>query len=668
MKENGESEKGPPEPVGAKKEKEKADDPFSRSTKIGRTPSPVGPRGELGEAAEPVLATTTTAAANTNNAFEKIMGLAGKRSSSTTDLGTIGRRRESISNIAAAVAQSCAAMGTPANGNQTIQSPSAVLKTISTTADAQPGAVANGGTPNEKRKSSPGAGANSEPMKKAKTDTVMPRFERKIDELQKLTKEHVTTAKGIKDGIADLRKMFVSVKREYDNKCRELANLTASATKPEAPADTSPIIRDKIIPDMSKSLIEELLELDWPTTAFETTTLNTRDLAGQKANLKTTLVYPDNFEQDANFQKLAAIVPEINSLTTECFNKLGTIEIVRNQTTAIPGLVDATNANTYTIHPAMVSRAGELDVADIMTWAASIKKYATKMQTDLVEIYIPKDASVSKVRKTLECCLAETRIKILLRLNKSQKKEFQLKRTRAREGTNGDAIIIHAKEGSTYSDVVKELKKNVSPGEMGVEIKGINSTLNGHVLIKLSETTPGGKQEMLNKIRDTVTSADKTQISRRTKGIVLLDVEHGISQEELLGTLSTILETEESAITANPFRPMRSGNQMVTIFLPPPLAERAIGLGKIRLGWTVCRVKERADPPFCQKCQIYGHPTHTCLAKSVVKRRCLKCGGEHTTNACNSKSEFCISCNTDGHRANSMRCPKYKALIQHGKQ
>lgn len=173
---------------------------------------------------------------------------------------------------------------------------------------------------------------------------------------------------------------------------------------------------------------------------------------------------------------------------------------------------------------------------------------------------------------------------------------------------------------------------------------------------------------MLNMIRETVKSAENSHISQRTKGIVLLDVEHDISQEELIQTLCSTLEVNATDIKVNPFRPMRRGNQMVTVFLHIPSAERAIHMSKIRLGWTYCRVKERSDPPFCQKCRTYGHHTHTCSEKAIIKRRCLKCGGDHATNVCTSSSEFCITCNIEGHRANSMRCQKYKALINDGKR
>lgn len=211
--------------------------------------------------------------------------------------------------------------------------------------------------------------------------------------------------------------------------------------------------------------------------------------------------------------------------------------------------------------------------------------------------------------------------------------------------------------------VVKELKKNVSPETLGVEVKVINSTLNGHVRIRVTEKTPGAKQHMIQKIRETVTSAETTTVTQKTKGVVIMDIDCDVEERELLLALSSILDTPKEDIKANPFKNMKMCNQMVTVFLPIEAAEKVIQMGKIKIGWTHCRVKERYDPPFCQKCQVFGHLTYTCASTTLTTRKCLNCGGEHKTSQCSSKKEFCITCKTEGHRANAMKCPVYRKLI-----
>lgn len=196
-----------------------------------------------------------------------------------------------------------------------------------------------------------------------------------------------------------------------------------------------------------------------------------------------------------------------------------------------------------TIHPAVVSEAGKFDVADIMSWAASIKKCVQAADTKVVEVYTPQEMSITQVRKALECYMYNSNLKILCRLSKTQKREFQ---QRSQKRGDEESILIHAKEGASYSDVVKELKSSISPTEIGLDIKRFKSTRNGHVRIQCKEIAPGAKAELINKIRSSITSAENVQLSQKTKGIVLLDIEYGVDDRELVTTLSKTLAIDET--------------------------------------------------------------------------------------------------------------------------
>ena len=91
----------------------------------------------------------------------------------------------------------------------------------------------------------------------------------------------------------------------------------------------------------------------------------------------------------------------------------------------------------------------------------------------------------------MECCLYGTDIIILIRASREQRKAYQ--RSKNAGKINREALIIRAKEGVSYSEVVKELKQQISPEDYGVSIKGISSTLKGDVKIMLTENLPGAR-------------------------------------------------------------------------------------------------------------------------------------------------------------------------------
>lgn len=73
-------------------------------------------------------------------------------------------------------------------------------------------------------------------------------------------------------------------------------------------------------------------------------------------------------------------------------------------------------------------------------------------------------------------------------------------------------------------------------------------------------------------------------------------------------------------------------------------------------------VNYRNGPTQCRRCQMYGHGTSHC--GRII--RCLKCGGDHSADACMLQLIKCANCNAN-HEANDKSCPnreKYVAIRQ----
>ncbi|GFV75003.1 uncharacterized protein TNCV_4086711 [Trichonephila clavipes] len=61
----------------------------------------------------------------------------------------------------------------------------------------------------------------------------------------------------------------------------------------------------------------------------------------------------------------------------------------------------------------------------------------------------------------------------------------------------------------------------------------------------------------------------------------------------------------------------------------------------------------------CYNCNYFHHASQNCN----MKTRCLKCGANHRTGACEIKEKIenplCINCNNRGHMASSTECPQF---------
>lgn len=509
-------------------------------------------------------------------------------------------------------------------------------------------------TQSDKRVRSPGDCEQA--SKRAKSAPIMERTTETINELMQLAHNHPTTARKIKMGLQQLEKLIQIARNEFHLMEEKLQ----SAKNPHTETNENP--RNSMTISMGVNEIEELVAKEWPATAYKNTTLNTRDVI-PRAQLTCNIVEAQNLNEDKNFLRLTQIVPEAKDLTSDLLMKNGMIVISKNELTTITGIKsNSTKNRIYTVHPAMNNQEGELSTVNLINWCESIKKLAAKEEVKTAECFLPETLKcVIRARKIMECCLYGTDIIILIRPSREQRKAYQ--RSKNAGKINREALIIRAKEGVSYSEVVKELKQQISPEDYGVSIKGISSTLKGDVKIMLTENLPGAKRDMISKIRSSVSCAKTAVIASKSKGIVIMDLEDDITEVDVVRVLTETLSVDKENVKLNPLRKMRRGTQMVTVFLPAQAAEEAINMRRIKIGWTSCLIKEKIDPPFCTHCKVYKIEGHKCSERSV-SFRCFKCGGSHNTQECNNDLVYCFSCQVEGHRANQMKCPVYGKLIR----
>ena len=55
-------------------------------------------------------------------------------------------------------------------------------------------------------------------------------------------------------------------------------------------------------------------------------------------------------------------------------------------------------------------------------------------------------------------------------------------------------------------------------------------------------------------------------------------------------------------------------------------ARSLLGLGRLKVGWANCSIREHVDVPWCFRCQGYGHVSHGCKLPDR-KDACWRCKG-----------------------------------------
>lgn len=234
-----------------------------------------------------------------------------------------------------------------------------------------------------------------------------------------------------------------------------------------------------------------------------------------------------------------------------------------------------------------------------------------------------------------------------------------------------DAIVVELAGGATYAEILRRVKQDPNLKQLGDEVVRVKRNQKGQMMFELKKEE-GVKRDSL---KEAVTQAlgDTATVTVRTHeiNVVCRDMDEVTTKEEVLEALKKQLEISslpESAIRS--LREAYGGTQTAVISLPFELAKKILAAGKVKIGWTICRVREATRPKSCFRCFDYGHLAKDCKGEDRSKR-CRKCGEEgHIARNC-AKDPSCMICSTKNKKAphitGSSRCPKSRSSTKQDK-
>ncbi len=105
-------------------------------------------------------------------------------------------------------------------------------------------------------------------------------------------------------------------------------------------------------------------------------------------------------------------------------------------------------------------------------------------------------------------------------------------------------------------------------------------------------------------------------------------------------------------------RKTRSGTQIALICLRAEDAKTVLKQGKVKIGWSICRLREYSSIARCFRCFEVGHMAHKCRNPIDRSSLCTRCGTSgHVAKVC-TNAPSCMLCKGK-HSVLSTACPKY---------
>ncbi|CAB0041326.1 unnamed protein product [Trichogramma brassicae] len=152
-----------------------------------------------------------------------------------------------------------------------------------------------------------------------------------------------------------------------------------------------------------------------------------------------------------------------------------------------------------------------------------------------------------------------------------------------------DAIVIKAKDASTYADILRTLKSEPTLQlSVGSSVQNIRRSAAGALVLQLRKNVDNASTlgAELGKVLGDAATASALQ--HRTM-IEIRDLDECTTKDEITVALSTSLSAPHlNKDVVNTLQKAYAGTQAAVAALPDDLAAKALKLGHIRIGWPSC--------------------------------------------------------------------------------
>jgi hypothetical protein len=233
-----------------------------------------------------------------------------------------------------------------------------------------------------------------------------------------------------------------------------------------------------------------------------------------------------------------------------------------------------------------------------------------------------------------------------------------------------DAIVLTGK-GCTYADLLKSVRGDPALQHLSGDVQAVRKTAKGDLLLRLNKTRAHSTKELEDAVGKAIGDRAAVRSLADSEDVVIRDLDELVTKDEVQAAVDSALEGNGATIKS--LRMTQYGTQIALLSLPVAKARKLCEQGKIRIGWTVCRIQMQPRLKRCYKCSEFGHIAANCKSTTDNSGKCYKCGlPGHKAKGCENPPK-CLLCTKDtvsgnrkqaDHITGSFKCPAYKEAIK----
>ncbi|XP_039970040.1 uncharacterized protein LOC120781937 [Bactrocera tryoni] len=180
----------------------------------------------------------------------------------------------------------------------------------------------------------------------------------------------------------------------------------------------------------------------------------------------------------------------------------------------------------------------------------------------------------------------------------------------------------------TVPNILRAVKQNENLQVLCENVSRIKKTAKGEILLELKKAQTGStkayRDEMVKILGDQAQIRSLTQETT----VEVRDLDDITTKEDIAQAIRSEFEElrlfSEECIKS--IRPANAGTQKAIISLAK--AKHLLAAQKIKIGWTICRIREKAQLKKCYRCLEYGYVAKACSNPKDRSKSCIKCGEE----------------------------------------
>lgn len=513
--------------------------------------------------------------------------------------------------------------------------------------------------------------------------------ETEVKKMSEIIKAHINTKKGIKDSIIRLGSIINQLKTDRLQKWLKTNEDSAQKvdksvqTTKSTHTELASVRRTEISPpilegDIPWETAKDIIHTKWPESWYK----NTKNESGSPilpSGERDTVILIDPREDNHVTKKLKerGYIRDILSAGKPEPTKIA--YLLDTKEAVIEGEEVSNKTRRYTY---LAGIRSDSEVNNYQEAYYTLKKVVEKAEINGskgLTVMLAKDQQWRSLRNLLECILTTSYLQAVVYTTRKQKDETEIdspmkdelweKPKKKNRGILKETIIINptnqgvnGEEEMSFAAIVKQVKDQIDIDKTGVRVRTVKQTRSGGVKIEVTAKEEGKGQQLREEITKILQERASADIVASKKAILFKNLDDLTTKEDVIEAIRiNVPQAKDATLTA--YVTKGKFRNSATVWLAKDVAFKLIQMRKMKIGWVYSTIEEKIVPTRCYNCHKFGHIARNCKEEKVITSKCMKCCQEgHKALDC-PNNEFCLTCNKSGHRTDTMRCPKFKDLV-----